>query len=147
MVWRISLSRRRNLAAGAPSTILWSKARLRVAEIDKKLKDNKAQKAWQETLRGIESKPEDLKWIRGVLEEFITKYPASDYVEEARRRITKAEARERQRRAESYVEEKQREVETLCKEGRYGEAIGIICLLYTSPSPRDLSTSRMPSSA
>ena len=24
---------------------------------------------------------------------------------------------------------------------------GIICLLYTSPSPRDLSTSRMPSSA
>ena len=26
-------------------------------------------------------------------------------------------------------------------------AILIICLLYTSPSPRDLSTSRMPSSA
>ena len=26
-------------------------------------------------------------------------------------------------------------------------AIGYICLLYTSPSPRDLSTSRMPSSA
>ena len=25
--------------------------------------------------------------------------------------------------------------------------IPIICLLYTSPSPRDLSTSRMPSSA
>ena len=25
--------------------------------------------------------------------------------------------------------------------------VGIICLLYTSPSPRDLSTSRMPSSA
>ena len=25
--------------------------------------------------------------------------------------------------------------------------IGSICLLYTSPSPRDLSTSRMPSSA
>ena len=28
-----------------------------------------------------------------------------------------------------------------------GEAIADICLLYTSPSPRDLSTSRMPSSA
>ena len=28
----------------------------------------------------------------------------------------------------------------------YG-ALGIFCLLYTSPSPRDLSTSRMPSSA
>ena len=28
-----------------------------------------------------------------------------------------------------------------------GGAIGKICLLYTSPSPRDLSTSRMPSSA
>ena len=26
-------------------------------------------------------------------------------------------------------------------------ALGITCLLYTSPSPRDLSTSRMPSSA
>ena len=26
-------------------------------------------------------------------------------------------------------------------------AMAIICLLYTSPSPRDLSTSRMPSSA
>ena len=27
------------------------------------------------------------------------------------------------------------------------EALLTICLLYTSPSPRDLSTSRMPSSA
>ena len=26
-------------------------------------------------------------------------------------------------------------------------ALGVLCLLYTSPSPRDLSTSRMPSSA
>ena len=29
----------------------------------------------------------------------------------------------------------------------YNIDLGIICLLYTSPSPRDLSTSRMPSSA
>ena len=29
----------------------------------------------------------------------------------------------------------------------YFEGIYRICLLYTSPSPRDLSTSRMPSSA
>ena len=28
-----------------------------------------------------------------------------------------------------------------------GVTIGYFCLLYTSPSPRDLSTSRMPSSA
>ena len=28
-----------------------------------------------------------------------------------------------------------------------GEADSSVCLLYTSPSPRDLSTSRMPSSA
>ena len=28
-----------------------------------------------------------------------------------------------------------------------GAAQRILCLLYTSPSPRDLSTSRMPSSA
>ena len=30
---------------------------------------------------------------------------------------------------------------------RYFEYKGYTCLLYTSPSPRDLSTSRMPSSA
>ena len=29
----------------------------------------------------------------------------------------------------------------------WGTEIDVICLLYTSPSPRDLSTSRMPSSA
>ena len=29
----------------------------------------------------------------------------------------------------------------------YGMAVGIICLLYTSPSPRDPKTTRMPSSA
>ena len=28
-----------------------------------------------------------------------------------------------------------------------GCVVAVICLLYTSPSPRDLSTSRMPSSA
>ena len=35
-------------------------------------------------------------------------------------------------------------------DGRAGgspELPGVFCLLYTSPSPRDLSTSRMPSSA
>ena len=30
---------------------------------------------------------------------------------------------------------------------KYLEALYNVCLLYTSPSPRDLSTSRMPSSA
>ena len=29
----------------------------------------------------------------------------------------------------------------------YDAGVDVICLLYTSPSPRDLSTSRMPSSA
>ena len=33
------------------------------------------------------------------------------------------------------------------KRAQYERAWGTICLLYTSPSPRDLSTSRMPSSA
>ena len=37
------------------------------------------------------------------------------------------------------------------KDGRIGIALNLesdnVCLLYTSPSPRDLSTSRMPSSA
>ena len=31
--------------------------------------------------------------------------------------------------------------------GGFQSAVDIVCLLYTSPSPRDLSTSRMPSSA
>ena len=31
-------------------------------------------------------------------------------------------------------------------EAAHGD-LGMVCLLYTSPSPRDLSTSRMPSSA
>ena len=31
--------------------------------------------------------------------------------------------------------------------GESGKTLSMICLLYTSPSPRDLSTSRMPSSA
>ena len=32
-------------------------------------------------------------------------------------------------------------------ESQLGDSITTTCLLYTSPSPRDLSTSRMPSSA
>ena len=37
--------------------------------------------------------------------------------------------------------------EILCVVGESGSGKSITCLLYTSPSPRDLSTSRMPSSA
>ena len=33
------------------------------------------------------------------------------------------------------------------RDARILEKLDMICLLYTSPSPRDLSTSRMPSSA
>ena len=36
-------------------------------------------------------------------------------------------------------------IETMADKGI--GALLVICLLYTSPSPRDLSTSRMPSSA
>ena len=35
----------------------------------------------------------------------------------------------------------------MTKLGLQGLKLSYICLLYTSPSPRDLSTSRMPSSA
>jgi len=38
-------------------------------------------------------------------------------------------------------------IEILTDEGVTGCAVNYGCLLYTSPSPRDLSTSRMPSSA
>ena len=37
--------------------------------------------------------------------------------------------------------------ESLQGDSRFAEVLEKICLLYTSPSPRDLSTSRMPSSA
>ena len=39
--------------------------------------------------------------------------------------------------------------EIVSEASKAGQKVGIpdICLLYTSPSPRDLSTSRMPSSA
>ena len=46
---------------------------------------------------------------------------------------------------------KGREVIVLEKENTFGSVTSSrnsgVCLLYTSPSPRDLSTSRMPSSA
>ena len=38
-------------------------------------------------------------------------------------------------------------VESIVNTSKYGVYINNVCLLYTSPSPRDLSTSRMPSSA
>ena len=39
------------------------------------------------------------------------------------------------------------DVERLCKQILQRDGDNWSCLLYTSPSPRDLSTSRMPSSA
>ena len=39
------------------------------------------------------------------------------------------------------------QLDTKVKKAVIGVAAPIACLLYTSPSPRDLSTSRMPSSA
>ena len=37
--------------------------------------------------------------------------------------------------------------ETIVREGDVADALFLICLLYTSPSPRDMRRSRMPSSA
>ena len=45
---------------------------------------------------------------------------------------------------ESFFEE---DVKKIVKFQNKNKTFGIFCLLYTSPSPRDLSTSRMPSSA
>ena len=43
---------------------------------------------------------------------------------------------------------KLRRAQESAEKGRpYSEKMNNICLLYTSPSPRDVSTSRMPSSA
>ena len=38
-------------------------------------------------------------------------------------------------------------LEQVRQEAKMKDIYGMACLLYTSPSPRDLSTSRMPSSA
>ena len=45
--------------------------------------------------------------------------------------------------------EAEKEIETVKREDARQDVLqeNITCLLYTSPSPRDLSTSRMPSSA
>ena len=45
------------------------------------------------------------------------------------------------------IQSKQDAQDSFDKMKNYLQGQGIICLLYTSPSPRDLSTSRMPSSA
>eukprot|EP00831_Metopus_contortus_P006445 TRINITY_DN12467_c0_g1_i2.p2 TRINITY_DN12467_c0_g1~~TRINITY_DN12467_c0_g1_i2.p2 ORF type:complete len:116 (+),score=38.92 TRINITY_DN12467_c0_g1_i2:130-477(+) len=45
---------------------------------------------------------------------------------------------------QSQVNEKE---EVKKEDGKKEEVVSLDCLLYTSPSPRDLSTSRMPSSA
>ena len=48
-----------------------------------------------------------------------------------------------------YMEASNCEVAYACDvdDRRIASGLNIACLLYTSPSPRDLSTSRMPSSA
>ena len=50
---------------------------------------------------------------------------------------------EKQNVQDQYVVDKERASEL----GKSFQALSQFCLLYTSPSPRDLSTSRMPSSA
>ena len=45
------------------------------------------------------------------------------------------------------VDEENQSMDIAVEEAKLSQAIGKGCLLYTSPSPRDLSTSRMPSSA
>jgi len=62
------------------------------------------------------------------------------------------EEKDFQKKADAAFEELKRRLLTLGDEHGFdveGESgkLEVICLLYTSPSPRDLSTSRMPSSA
>ena len=48
----------------------------------------------------------------------------------------------------NYIQtEDQEKVKRVARKLRSGMIVANTCLLYTSPSPRDLSTSRMPSSA
>ena len=49
-------------------------------------------------------------------------------------------------RTEENTQKEHREIAEACKE-IFKQNLPTVCLLYTSPSPRDLSTSRMPSSA
>ena len=50
-------------------------------------------------------------------------------------------------RVDSHIGLLHRGTEKLIEYKTYQQALPYFCLLYTSPSPRDLSTSRMPSSA
>ena len=49
--------------------------------------------------------------------------------------------------ARDWMKQARRQAAQDIEEGSTDDFLNRICLLYTSPSPRDLSTSRMPSSA
>ena len=83
------------------------------------------------------------------IDEVIALIKASTNAEEARQKlIAKFSLSEVQ--AKAIVEMRLRQLTGLEQDklrAEYDELLSTICLLYTSPSPRDLSTSRMPSSA
>ena len=79
-------------------------------------------------------------------ESFVDDFPIGTY------ELVVIDANNCQQTAEVILAEKELETNpaTITEPTCFGEAngaLGIFCLLYTSPSPRDLSTSRMPSSA
>ena len=70
-------------------------------------------------------------------------------MEENKKKLNQIRAKKMDMSLEDYVEQQEQEAAKLRREEEKEEEKEKkkTCLLYTSPSPRDLSTSRMPSSA
>ena len=79
--------------------------------------------------------------INGVKNELLAFNP-SKIRQNQRRTAWTTEVKEKERKRERKGKDKKR-----VKGSKRGRPEEDVCLLYTSPSPRDLSTSRMPSSA
>ena len=60
---------------------------------------------------------------------------------------TKVRKKLKMKSIDEHIQKDQSEIESAKAEGNLPKVRHLTCLLYTSPSPRDLSTSRMPSSA
>ena len=113
----------------------------RIAKLTKKMREAERQK--EEALRYADS-------VKRERDKFKTQATSldKDYTTEMESRIASSlSAAQAKLAAARESQDSKAEVEALTTISQLGYEQGKFCLLYTSPSPRDLSTYRMPSSA